>query len=122
MVVNAKGAGGLSISAENASGAIRFYSGGSTLRGSFDTSGNLGLVLPLKMQNNSAAMTTALAMSGNAYDVVILGGNANYSGLYYSATVPAANAGLNGAVQVNTTGSIYFYSGGSRYVLVGTLA
>jgi len=118
----ADGAGGISIVASNASGAIRFYAGGTTLRGSFDTSGNLGLVLPLKLQNNSSAMTTALAMSGNAYDVVILGGNSNYSGLYYSATVPAANAGLNGAVQVTTTGSIYFYSGGSRYVLAGVLA
>ena len=35
VVVNAKGAGGLSISAENASGAIRFYSGGSTERARF---------------------------------------------------------------------------------------
>ena len=41
VLLGATAAGGLSIAATHASGAIRFYSGGSTLRGQFSAAGNL---------------------------------------------------------------------------------
>ena len=65
----AESAGGLSIVAANASGAIRFYSGGSTKRGEFETSGGLRLVVGVSM---NPWPTTGSAANANVTDGVEL--------------------------------------------------
>ncbi len=51
-------AGGLSVGATHASGAIRFYSGGSTLRGQFVASGSLQLVTALVVNQGGTPVQT----------------------------------------------------------------
>lgn len=78
LIVESTRGGGLSVAASHASGAIRFYSGGTTERARFDTSGNLllntttalakfSLYVPMQSQDGAAFVDTSTAFSPNIY-------------------------------------------------------
>lgn len=78
VLLQSEGSAGLVFAATHASGPIRFYSGGTTERARFDTSGNLllntttalakfSLYVPMQSQDGAAFVDTSTAFSPNIY-------------------------------------------------------
>lgn len=97
-LLEAQGAGGLSVAASHASGAIRFYSGGTTERGRFETNGYFGL--------NETSLGAYLSVSNDP---------AVASGFRFSAT--GSGSGTIGAFRSVTTqvGSITVTGSATSY-------
>jgi hypothetical protein len=121
--LRSNGVGGLSIAATDAAGVIRFYTGGSTLRGTIDASGNLGLgtatfgtsaakVLGLF---NGTAPSTGPADTVQVYSTDLSAGN----------TIPSVfteGTGITGAAITSTavTTKIAIRVNGTVYYLLAT--
>jgi hypothetical protein len=107
MLLEADGAGGISIVAGHASGALRFYSGGSTLRSSFLSGGqllvgNISAAVLFGLQTNSFTAAT--------YAGIVLDETANTSATNYAVFSQAGTAigsiqrvGSTAVVAYNTT-------------------
>lgn len=80
VALRSDGAGGISVYSSHASGTIRFYSGGTTLRGAFATGGNF------LIGNISAAINNGLqsvSYNGLAHNAIVLDETGNTNGTSY---------------------------------------
>ncbi len=91
MALYTGGPGGISIAAEHASGAIRFYSGGSTLRGTVTAAGLLDWVGAANIGTTLSVQTTAWILGSAPADTVP--GNGSRGTTKYFAGLPAVGRG-----------------------------
>jgi len=116
-LVRGNEAGGLSIAATNASGAIRFYSGGSSERMRLDTSGNVGIGTTspeTKLEVKGASINTnqLTIRSGGARDASGYGGIALQTSEAAASALAANILIRGGATAANQYMDIYAYDSG----------
>ena len=103
-ILESVAAGGLSIAASNASGAIRFYSGGTTLRGAFATGGSF------LIGNISAAINNGLqsvSYNGLAHNAIVLDETGNTNGTSYVQFMQSGTLIGNIARVASTSAVVY---------------
>ena len=105
-VVDVGTAGGLSIAATNASGAIRFYSGGTTLRGTILTTGQQVMGSSGTVRN-SAWLT--IDYSGSTYNALSLNDNSSSNGGTFQVFAVGAGT-VCGSVSRNGATSAVVYN------------
>ena len=108
VALNAKGAGGLSISTENASGAIRFYSGGSTERMTLSSAGLLTVT------NTGDHWVKGSISLGPAQSSSIAAGDLSVA---RSATTAYINFGSNAAINIERATAQLKVNGAEEFVV-----